>query len=99
MGRGEQVLEPHLFASAKMWESKCSTTAAAPQGINASFSTPLAGDEKMCDKSRQHKLSSGNYWSSSEKSDNSGNAWFVYLANGYTDYFGKGNSLSVRCAR
>jgi len=41
----------------------------------------------------------GYFWSSSEESDSSGDAWIVGLYRGTTGYGGKGGSGSVRCVR
>ena len=39
------------------------------------------------------------FWSSTECSSGSSSAWYVYLRNGDTGYYGKGNGLATRCVR
>ena len=39
------------------------------------------------------------FWSASTRSNNSSNAWYVYLGSGSTTYFIKTNSLYVVCVR
>jgi len=42
-------------------------------------------------------VTTGHFWSSTERSDNSGFAWHVYLYNGLPVFDVKGTSFSVRC--
>jgi hypothetical protein len=68
-------------------------------GITPCFSTSLAGDEKLCDASRQQKFPpANNFWAVTENSAT--NAWNVNLSNGNTNNNNKAtNSNYVRCVR
>lgn len=41
----------------------------------------------------------GIFWSSSVRSDGSGNAWYVYFNYGHVYYYSKSLTASVRCVR
>lgn len=45
------------------------------------------------------KFSAGNYWSATESSSSSSEAWFVDFSLGITNYYGKTNGGYVRCVR